>query len=410
MDANQALGILGLGPDASADDIKDVYRDLTKVWHPDRFANDPGLRERAEEKFKIINEAYQVLQGHPFRPIIDSSSSPVAPAHQGPPQHTRMNPRDHRRSHARAPNKSGHRSAFLAYGLIGVVMMGSVEYAVWRHRVSEARNSPSTRQASPSPPEQQNEVDASLAKSDGAGESSTAGTPKPADSAGQGGTELKRGTRRESRAGAPKSISENDIRSSNRSHATARTEDSLSNDERASLKAACSQAKYLEGPAAFNQCIEDHLARLASAPSRPDLSSLSASERQSLEEACSKAKYMEGPASYNQCLQIQFARWTSSKPRPDLSGLSNSERESIEAVCSQSNYLEGPAAYNACLSDQLVRLAATPKHPDLSKLSASDRESIQAVCSQAKYLAGPAAYNACLIKQLALLTAGQSRE
>ena len=32
-----------------------------KVWHPDRFGNDPKLRARADEKLKEINEAYEKL-------------------------------------------------------------------------------------------------------------------------------------------------------------------------------------------------------------------------------------------------------------------------------------------------------------------------------------------------------------
>ena len=48
-----------LGVDKSADDaaIKKAYRQLAKKWHPDV---NPGNKE-AEEKFKEINEAYQVL-------------------------------------------------------------------------------------------------------------------------------------------------------------------------------------------------------------------------------------------------------------------------------------------------------------------------------------------------------------
>ena len=64
---NEALDILALRPGASAVEIKGAYRDLVKVWHPDRFGSDPRLREKAEDKLKHINEAYQLmLQLRPF--------------------------------------------------------------------------------------------------------------------------------------------------------------------------------------------------------------------------------------------------------------------------------------------------------------------------------------------------------
>ncbi|WP_286974278.1 molecular chaperone DnaJ [Acetomicrobium sp. UBA5826] len=49
--------ILGIGRDASQEEIKRAYRKLVRQYHPD--AN-PGNKE-AEEKFKLINEAYEVL-------------------------------------------------------------------------------------------------------------------------------------------------------------------------------------------------------------------------------------------------------------------------------------------------------------------------------------------------------------
>jgi len=49
--------ILGLSRDASADEIKGVFRKLAMQYHPDR---NPGDKQ-AEERFKEINEAYQVL-------------------------------------------------------------------------------------------------------------------------------------------------------------------------------------------------------------------------------------------------------------------------------------------------------------------------------------------------------------
>jgi uncharacterized RDD family membrane protein YckC len=54
--------ILGLKIGASLDEVKDAYKDLVKVWHPDRFANEPKLQLKAQEKLKEINEAYQMIQ------------------------------------------------------------------------------------------------------------------------------------------------------------------------------------------------------------------------------------------------------------------------------------------------------------------------------------------------------------
>jgi len=49
--------ILGVGRDGSEDDLKKAYRRLALRYHPDRNPGD----KKAEEKFKEISEAYQVL-------------------------------------------------------------------------------------------------------------------------------------------------------------------------------------------------------------------------------------------------------------------------------------------------------------------------------------------------------------
>jgi curved DNA-binding protein len=49
--------ILGVDKKASADEIKKAYRKLAKKYHPDAHPGDKA----AEEKFKEINEAYEVL-------------------------------------------------------------------------------------------------------------------------------------------------------------------------------------------------------------------------------------------------------------------------------------------------------------------------------------------------------------
>lgn len=60
-DLCSAVGLFGLPRGATQSEIKDAYRVLAKVWHPDRFPADEELRAKAEEKLKQINSAYQLL-------------------------------------------------------------------------------------------------------------------------------------------------------------------------------------------------------------------------------------------------------------------------------------------------------------------------------------------------------------
>lgn len=59
---DEAYRIFDLEPGAPDHEVRRAWRDLTKVWHPDRFGNDPALRRRAEEKQKEINEAYETIR------------------------------------------------------------------------------------------------------------------------------------------------------------------------------------------------------------------------------------------------------------------------------------------------------------------------------------------------------------
>ncbi len=57
---------LGIGRDASPDDIKRAFRRLAMQYHPDRNS-EPG----AEAQFKEINEAYEVLSDAERRSTYD---------------------------------------------------------------------------------------------------------------------------------------------------------------------------------------------------------------------------------------------------------------------------------------------------------------------------------------------------
>jgi molecular chaperone DnaJ len=59
--------VLGVSRSASAEDLKRVYRKLAMQFHPDRNAGDKS----AEQKFKDINEAYDVLKDEQKRAAYD---------------------------------------------------------------------------------------------------------------------------------------------------------------------------------------------------------------------------------------------------------------------------------------------------------------------------------------------------
>ncbi len=52
--------ILEVSPNASNDEIKRAYRELSRKYHPDSYANNP-LAGLAEEKFKEVQEAYDQI-------------------------------------------------------------------------------------------------------------------------------------------------------------------------------------------------------------------------------------------------------------------------------------------------------------------------------------------------------------
>ena len=60
--------ILGISRDASDDEVKKAYRQLSRKYHPDANVNNPN-KDKAEEMFKLVQQAYQQVmyeRQHPY--------------------------------------------------------------------------------------------------------------------------------------------------------------------------------------------------------------------------------------------------------------------------------------------------------------------------------------------------------
>lgn len=76
--------ILGVDKNASDDDIKSAYRRLAKKYHPDLYSTKSDEEKKsAEEKFKEINHAYQVLSDPQKKAAYDQYGSEDGPQFTG---------------------------------------------------------------------------------------------------------------------------------------------------------------------------------------------------------------------------------------------------------------------------------------------------------------------------------------
>ncbi|NEO61899.1 MAG: J domain-containing protein, partial [Moorea sp. SIO4G2] len=61
----QCYRVLELEPGASPEEVNQAYKDLAFIWHPDRVPEDnPRLKQKAEEKLKLLNQAREKLRSH----------------------------------------------------------------------------------------------------------------------------------------------------------------------------------------------------------------------------------------------------------------------------------------------------------------------------------------------------------
>jgi DnaJ like chaperone protein len=54
---------LEIGPEATNDEVRKAYRRMAMKYHPDKVANaGEEMHEKATEKFRSINEAYEHIK------------------------------------------------------------------------------------------------------------------------------------------------------------------------------------------------------------------------------------------------------------------------------------------------------------------------------------------------------------
>lgn len=95
------LATLGLSPDASWDEVTQAYKDLMRVWHPDRFQGDERLRKKAELQAQQINHAMGELRklgkNPPKQTARQSASTSTATANAT--NHTHRTQQNHSQHH-----------------------------------------------------------------------------------------------------------------------------------------------------------------------------------------------------------------------------------------------------------------------------------------------------------------------
>lgn len=325
---SEAFDVLSLRPGATASEIKEAYRDLVKVWHPDRFGSDVRLREKAELQLKLINEAYRTLQsssgsadsGNAAHPSAGDKSSPGGAYWR---RYTASpTPRN---GHVRSSGKvTAVGWLYRGLGLSLILLMAYLiieRTATQRGETSRASES----QQSPSVPVQQ----------------ATEGSP--------GGRAL--------HSTDINGVHPRGVAHSKDSHLPQFQIRPLSAAETDRLQTVCSRQRQVWGQAAYQSCLKAQLDVMTNPTGKPDLSGLRQGERESIESVCSAARRLRGPDSYNRCATEQVASLAAEPARPDLSRLNDADRHAIEATCANVKAREGPAAYNRCL-DRLISTLA----------------------------------------------------
>lgn len=74
-DLQRAFDLLRLKPDATTAEVKRAFRDQVSEWHPDRFAADPAMQRRAEQRLRLVIEAHRSIVAHRASQALEGDSA-----------------------------------------------------------------------------------------------------------------------------------------------------------------------------------------------------------------------------------------------------------------------------------------------------------------------------------------------
>ena len=148
--------LLEVEPGASPEEVKRAYRELVKIWHPDRYSHDPNLQRRTTEKLKLINLAYEQISKAGFRvpPMAAEDSASRGEEPQARPAGRRGSPSKPDPQPAAPPPPPPRRRRGQSYGwrvaqwAAAVIIIGSVTKIVLstgnsqRGRSADPRSAP----------------------------------------------------------------------------------------------------------------------------------------------------------------------------------------------------------------------------------------------------------------------------
>ena len=311
MHANEALQILGLRNDATQEEVKAAFRDMVKVWHPDRFGSDPRLREKAEQKLKDINDAYRVLRDGVAEARVLFPEPDASPPDSQAASDWAM--------HTQAKQRQTRLSAVLIYGFAGFFLIGLATYAytLMRSVNQRARAALAAPSALATPASAANPVSGKL--SDREPPKRRRGVSKPAAGVTAG--------------------SDFEV---------------LTEAETAQVQAACAKKRRSGDAQMYSACMRAELARIR----RYEIAGvgLSAEEQDSLASACANEKAQHDDPGYQRCVAFYKGELDTAPERPNMGALAQVDRDAAGAACAKSKS-EGPASYDRCLM-RFVRLLA----------------------------------------------------